>query len=101
VAKAKGKGRADRQYDVAVASTLLIAWSGCGRVIPLVTTALTPVIGAQAFMYVAMAIAAIYGAFVLFRMTRREPTPEADTAPYQPITAQAPHTPELAPLPEE
>ena len=52
-------------------------------------------------MYVAMAVAALYAAFVAYRLTRREPAPEAEHEPYQPISAQVPHTAELAPQPAD
>ena len=48
-------------------------------------------------MFVVVAIAVLFVAFVAYRVIRRDPVPEADQEPYQPITAQAPHTAELAP----
>jgi MFS family permease len=97
VANAHANDRAEPQYYVAVSSTLLVAWSISGVLMPGVATALTEVVGPQAFMYVAMGVAALYAAFVAYRLTRREPAPEAEQEPYQPISAQAPYTVELAP----
>lgn len=101
VANAHANDRAEPQYYVSLSSTLLIAWSASAFVLPALATALTQVVGPRAFMYVAIAAAALYGLFVAYRMTRREPAPEADQEPYQAISAQVPHTPELAPQPSE
>ncbi len=101
VANAHANDRADPQYYVSLSSTLLVAWSVSGLVIPGLATMLTPVLGVQAFMYLAIVIAALYGGFVLYRVTRREPVPEAATEPYQQVSAQAPLTSELAPQPPE
>ena len=101
VANAHANDRADPQYYVSLSSTLLIAWSVSGLVLPLLATALTQAMGPSAFMPVAIAVAALYAAFVAWRMARREPVPEEAQEPYQVISAQAPHTPELMPLTEE
>jgi MFS family permease len=95
VANAHANDRAEPQYYVALSSTLLVAWSISGLVLPGVATVLTEVVGPRAFMFVAIAIAALYAAFVGFRLLRREPV--AAQEPYQPITAQAPYTPEMSP----
>jgi MFS family permease len=99
VANAHANDRAEPRYYVSLSSTLLIAWSISGLVLPGLATALTQVAGPSAFMYLAIAIAALYAAFVAYRLTRREPVPEKDIEPYQPISAQAPYTSELAPQP--
>ena len=52
-------------------------------------------------MFVAMAIALAYAAFVVYRLTRREAVPEEDQGPYQTITAQLPYSAEVAPHPPE
>lgn len=101
VANAHANDRADPQYYVSVSSTLLVAWSISGFLLPGVATALTEVFGPQAFMLVALVVAALYGAFVAYRMTCRDPVPEVDQQPYQPISAQAPRTAELGPTPPE
>jgi MFS family permease len=97
VANAHANDRADPQYYVAVSSTLLVAWSISGFLLPGLATVLTQVAGPRAFMYLAMGVAALYAGFVAYRLTRREPAPEAEQEPYQPISAQAPYTAELAP----
>ncbi len=101
VANAHANDRAEPRYYVALSSTLLVAWSISGFLLSGLATVLTQVVGAKAFMFVAMGIAALYAVFVGYRLTRREPTPEADHEPYQPISAQAPYTAELAPHPVE
>ena len=97
VANAHANDRAEPQYYVSLSSTLLIAWSVSGLVIPALATALTGPLGARAFMFVAIVIAVLYGLFVLYRLTRREPVPVTDQGPYQQVSAQVPLTPELAP----
>lgn len=101
IANAHANDRADPQHYVSLSSTLLVAWSVSGLVLPAAATALTPVLGPRAFMFLAIAIAASYAVFVAYRLTRREAPPEAAQEPFQAVTAQAPHTAELAPLPEE
>ncbi len=101
VANAHANDRADPQYYVSLSSTLLVAWSVSGLLLPGLATVLTQLTGPRAFMYVAIAIALSYGTFVVFRLTRREAVAEEDLEPYQPISAQAPHTAELAPQPSE
>ena len=101
VANAHANDRADPQYYVSLSSTLLVAWSVSGIVLPILATVLTQVTGPQAFMYVAIIVAALYGAFVAYRLTRSEAAPEEDQEPYQAISAQIPHTAELAPLASE
>ncbi len=101
VANAHANDRADPQYYVSLSSTLLVAWSVSGLLLPGLATVLTQLTGPKAFMYLAIAIALAYGTFVVFRLTRREAVAEEDLEPYQPISAQAPHTAELAPQPSE
>jgi len=101
VASAHANDRAEPQYYVSLSSTLLVAWSISGFVWPGVATALTQLVGPRAFMYVAIAIALSYAAFVAYRLTRREAVSEVDQEPYQPISAQAPRTAELAPHPSD
>ena len=101
VATAHANDRAEPQYYVSLSSTLLVAWSVSGIVLPALATALTEAAGTRAFMLVAMVVAALYAAFVAWRMLLREPVPEAAQEPYQAITAQVPHTAELAPQPQD
>jgi len=101
VANAHANDRADRQYYVSLSSTLLVAWSVSGMVLPGIATALMPVFGPQIFMYVAIAISVAYFAFVAYRTTRREPAPADETEPHQQLSAQIPLTPELAHLPDD
>ena len=101
VANAHANDRAEPQYYVSLSSTLLVAWSVSGIVLPGIATALTDSVGPRAFMYLAMVVATLYALFVAYRIRERDQPPEEDTEPYQPITAQAPHSTELAPQPEE
>jgi MFS family permease len=99
IANAHANDRADPEYYVSLSSTLLVAWSVSGLVVPALATALTPVFGAKVFMYLAILIAALYLAFVAYRVTRREPTPQDETEPHQQVSAQAPLSAELAQQP--
>ena len=71
----------------------------CFLVLPGISSSRVPV-QVRLLLVVAITIATVYAAFVLYRLTRREATPPAEIEPYQPITAQAPHTPELGPIRE-
>jgi len=101
IANAHANDRADPQYYVSLSSTLMVAWSLSGLVLPGIATALTPIVGPRAFMVIALVVAAAYALFVAYRVTRREPVPDAEQEPYQPVSAQAPYTAELAPQAEE
>ena len=96
VANAHANDRADPEYYVSLSSTLLVAWSLSGLVVPAMATALTPVFGPQVFMYMAIIIAALYGGFVTLRLFRRDPIPLEDIEPYQQVSAQMPLSVELA-----
>ena len=51
--------------------------------------------------HVAIVIAIAYIIFVALRLKTREAPEEELQEPFQPLTAQAPYTPEMAPLQEE
>lgn len=97
VANAHANDRAEPQDYVSLSSTLLVAWSISGLVLPGIATALTPVLGSRAFMFLAIVIAASYALFVAYRLTRRAAVAEAEQEPFQAVTAQAPLTAELSP----
>jgi MFS family permease len=97
VATAHANDRADPQYYVSLYATLLIAWSVSGFLLPGLATALTPVLGPQAFMFVTIVVAIGFAGFVVWRVIHKDPVPDEETEPFQAISAQAPHTPELAP----
>ena len=101
VANAHANDRANPSDYVTLSSTLLIAWSLSAFLLPGVATLLTEFVGPKAFMFVALAIAGLYLAFVLVRLKSREAPEEELQEPFQPLTAQAPYTPELAPQSEE
>ena len=97
IATAHANDRAEPQYYVSLSSTLLIAWSLSGVVLPAVTTLLMPYTGTNTFLWLALGLAVFYMAFVLYRMTLREPVPEKEQTSYQTVSAQVPLTSELAP----
>ena len=99
VANAHANDRAEPQYYVSLSSTLLVAWSVSGVILPALATVLTQVAGPRAFMLVAMVVAMLFAVFVTYRLTRREAVAETDQEPYQAISAQAPLTAELSPQP--
>jgi MFS family permease len=101
VATAHANDRSDPRYYVSLSSTLLIAWSVSGFLLPGLATALTPVLGPKAFMFVTILVAVGFAGFVVWRVLQREPVPDDETEPYQAISAQAPHTPEFAPQPSD
>lgn len=96
VANAHANDRAEPGEYVALASTMLVAWSISGFVFPLLATALTPWLGTGAFMYLVLVMALAYAFYVLWRVTRRASVPRAAQEPYQHLSAQAPVTTEAA-----
>ena len=101
VATAHANDRADPQYYVSLSATLLIAWSVSGFLLPGLATALMPMLGPKAFMFVTIAVAIGFAGFVVWRVIHKDPVPDEETEPFQAISAQAPHTPELAPQPSD
>ncbi len=101
IANAHANDRAEPRYYLSVSSTLLVAWSVSGLVLPALATALTGPLGPRAFMFLAMAVATAYGLFVAYRLMSRAAAKAEDHEPYQPISAQAPHSAELAPPAED
>ena len=101
VANAHASDWADPSDYVTLSSTMMIAWSLSAFILPGVATLATEFLGAKAFMYVAIVIAAAYIIFVVVRLRSRDAPEEDLQEPFQPLTAQAPYTPEMAPLQEE
>ena len=96
LSSAHANDRAGKDDLVALSSTMLFAWSVSGFVVPGVGTALTAVYGTQAFMGVAIVIAAAFCLFVAVRIARNPPVPAEETGSFAPMTAQAPLPVELA-----
>ena len=100
VANAHANDRADSGTFVALASTMLVAWSTAAFVAPLVVTMLTPVFGPKTFMYGVVVLALAYGAFVAIRLTMRGAIPPSQTESFEMKTAQVPDVTGLV-VPEE
>ena len=101
LASAHANDRADKDDLVTLASSMLLAWSVSGFVVPGIGTLLTAVFGTQSFIYVAVAIAACFCMFVGWRMFRAEKVPAAETGSFAPMTAQAPLPVDLAFSPQD
>ena len=101
LASAHAADRAGKDDMVALSSSLLFAWSLSGFIVPGIVTALSAVYGTQAFIYVAIVIAAAFCLFVLWRVATTLAVPAAETGSFAPMTAQAPLPVELAFAPEE
>lgn len=99
ISTAHANDRAGKADLVALSSTMLFAWSVSGFIIPGIATALTAVYGTEAFMYIAVLIAAVFASFVAYRIARAPAAqPEGGFAP---MSAQAPLPAELAFSPDE
>ncbi len=98
ISSAHANDRADPQYYVSLSSTLMIAWSLSGVVMPGLATMLMPHTGVNTFMWLALGLALFYLAFVLYRMSIKDPVPEEDLISHQTVSAQAPLTSELSPI---
>ncbi|MEO5323835.1 MFS transporter [Mesorhizobium sp. CC13] len=90
LANAHASDRASKDDLVALSSSMLFAWSLSGFVVPGIGTLLTAVYGTQAFMYVAIVIAAAYSAFVLWRLRTSRAVPAGETGAFSPMAAQVP-----------
>jgi len=101
LASAHASDRAGRDDLVALSSSLLFAWSLAGFIVPGIVTALSAAYGTQAFIYVAVVIAAAFCGFVLWRIATTRAVPAAETGSFAPMTAQAPLPVELAFSPDE
>jgi MFS family permease len=96
ISSAHANDRAGKDELVALSSTMLFAWSLSGFVIPGAATALTAAFGTEAFMFIAIGIAAVFCGFVAWRVTQKPAAP-ADAGPgFAPMSAQAPLPAELA-----
>lgn len=100
VANAHANDRAEPGTFVALASTMLVAWSTAAFVAPLVVTTLTPVFGPKTFMYAVVVLALCYAVFVAIRLTMREAIPPEETDQFEIKTAQVPDVTALV-VPEE
>lgn len=106
LANAHSNDRASREDMLALASTMLFAWSLSGVLVPAVATGLTAIYGTAAFIHVAVSIAFVFAVFVLWRISRREQVPSGETGAFAPLAGQTPLpvdlvTPDEEPLPEE
>ncbi|MEW9806096.1 MFS transporter [Mesorhizobium sp. ZMM04-5] len=101
LSSAHANDRASKADLVELASTMLFAWSISGFIVPALGTLLTATFGTQSFIYVAIAIAASFAAFVVWRVVAARPVPSADTGAFAPMTAQAPLPVDLAFQPED
>ena len=90
ISSAHANDRAGKGDLVALASTMLFAWSLSGFLIPGLATILTGFFGTRAFMFVAIAIAALFCAFVAWRVSRASAPPVDETTGFSPMAAQTP-----------
>jgi hypothetical protein len=101
ISSAHANDRAEKGDLVLLSSTMLFTWSLSGFVIPGIATALTAFAGTGAFIAVAIAIAAIFCAFVVWRLTQADAVPADESGDFAPLSAQAPPAPEFAYATEE
>ncbi len=90
LSSAHASDRAHKDDLVALSSSMLFAWSLSGFIVPGLGTILTAIYGTQAFMYVAIVIAAAYTLFVLWRLGRVRAVPADETGAFSPRAAQVP-----------
>lgn len=90
LSSAHASDRAHKDDLVALSSSMLFAWSLSGFIVPGLGTVLTAVYGTQAFMYVAIAIGALFTAFVLWRLRINRAVPAGEAGSFSPMSAQLP-----------
>lgn len=88
VSSALANDRADPKHYVFLSSTLMIAWSGGGFIIPLLNTVLLQFLPVEMFMWVILALSTGFGLFVVTRIIVREAASSEDMENYQYTTAQ-------------
>ncbi len=86
LSNAHANDRAGSGDLVTLSSTMLFAWSLSGFIVPAIGTMLTAAYGTQSFMYVAIAIASMFAAFVAWRVAAASPAPSATA--FAPMSAQ-------------
>jgi MFS family permease len=101
LSNAHANDRASKEEMVALASTMLFAWSLSGVVVPAAATGLTAIYGTVAFIYIAVAIAVAFALFVLLRIGQKEQVPSDETGNFAPLAAQSPLPVDLATPDEE
>ncbi len=95
LSSAHANDRASKDDLVTLSSTMLFVWSVSGFVVPGAGTILTALYGTQAFMLVAIVIAALFCIFVILRILRTPAVPAEETGSFAPMTAQVPLPVEL------
>ena len=90
LSSAHAADRASKEDLVSLSSSLLFAWSISGFLIPGLGTVLTGFYGTQSFMYVAIAIAAVFCGFVALRLRVARPVPAGEAGNFTPLSAQTP-----------
>lgn len=91
VSNAQANDQADPADYVMLSSTLLFAWSASAFALPLIATFATGLYGPTAFMWIAIAVSAAFGVFLVWRLSARPYEVEDDREPFQPVTAQVPY----------
>lgn len=88
LSNAHANDRASKDDLVSLSSSLLFVWSVAGFVVPGIGTVLMGLYGTRSFMYLVVAIAAAYAAFVTLRVFASRPA--STTAAFKPMSAQTP-----------
>lgn len=96
LSSAHASDRAGKGDLVALSSSMVFAWSLSGFLAPGVGTLLTAFYGTQSFIYVAILVAAVFCAFVFWRVLKSPAVPAEETGSFAPMTAQAPLAVDLA-----
>ncbi len=96
LSSAHANDRAGKNDLITLSSSMLFAWSLSGFVAPGLGTILTAVYGTQSFMLVAIAVAAIFCVFVIWRVRIAPAVAASETGSFSPMTAQAPVAVDLA-----
>lgn len=95
LSSAHANDRAEKDDLVVLSSTMLFAWSLSGFIIPGIATALTASVGTQAFIMVAVTIAAVFSGFVMMRIRRAPAVPTSESVDFAPLSAQTPPAADL------
>jgi MFS family permease len=90
LSSAHANDRASKDDLVTLSGSMLFLWSVSGFIFPGLGTALTAVYGTQSFIIVAIVIAILFCAFVIWRVRQAPAVPAQETGSFTPLSGQAP-----------
>ena len=101
VSNALANDRADPKHYVMLSSTLMVAWSVSGFIVPLAVTFAIQWFDITAFMVIGGVISATFAVFVIYRIYKRDAVVVEEMETFQTTSAQVPYYAEILPYDED